>query len=183
MKSCLIAFSACLVAGCIPSYLQKYRNPEPVGSEAKHTTEVQRSAAPPERGSLAAKVVRKSEYTFTQVGKGHFRTSGQVAKVWGSVLKVLMDNYNINIIDRESGIITTEWDSFYVKRQVFRNKVSVFVSRAAGDLVDLKVFNNVERLSDENGKAVWLPSEKEYDETARIVGRVAGLLQPGSASF
>ena len=104
--------------------------------------------------------------------------------VWNVALDVLMKNYNVNIVERQSGIITTEWDSYYLSAAVYRNKVSMRFRRQTSGVVDLTIMNNVERLRDASTAgsgvgAVWLPGAETANEVARIVQNMAlGLKQP-----
>lgn len=116
----------------------------------------------------------------------HFRTTEP--EVWESVLDVLMRNYSLSIVDRNSGILTTEWDSFYLGKAVFRNKLTFRVKKAglarpeANQGVDLTVHNSVEKLSDTAQGAlglgaVWLPAKDPIEEVHRVIQNMAMILR------
>ena len=101
--------------------------------------------------------------------------------VWDSAINVLLHNYNLTIVDRQSGIVTTEWDSYYLENAVYRNRLSLKVSKSSGNTVDVMIHNNVERLRDAaqatgSVGAVWLPADDGPNEVARVVQNMALLL-------
>lgn len=170
-------------AACVPAFLEKYRKEgaqkreahgvEPVAaSDARHL----QSEAPGQAGPSAA-----PRATIYAVDKTTFRFDLKEGDVWETALDVLMRNYNVTIVDRQSGIITTEWDSYFLERAVYRNRVSLRLARNSRGGVDLIIHNNVERLRDasratETVGAVWLPADDPANETARIVQNMALLL-------
>lgn len=96
--------------------------------------------------------------------------------VWNTTLDILLENYNLNIVDRRSGIITTEWDSFYIGDTVFRNKLSIRLKKVAFNMVDVTIHNGVEALKtiDRSGLATaWLPTEGGGEEMERILQNIA----------
>lgn len=162
----LIFFSLIPLLGCIPEHLEKYRKAsgvvEPVSAEASTSPSGERRA------------------TIYAVDKQTFRFLIREDEVWDSAVSVLMRNYNLNIVDRPTGIITTEWDSFYLKQAVYRNKVTVRIRRVPG-AVEVTLLNNVERLRDASTAAsgvgaVWLPAEDAAGETGRLVQNMALIL-------
>ena len=169
--------AAVVLSGCLPERLAKYRknNTSRSGEPASDV-----SSAPTYKSSAkrAPTAPRASIYA---VDKRTFRFVLKEADVWDSALNVLLRNYNVNIVDRKTGIITTEWDSFYLNNAVFRNKVSIRISRTNYNNTDVTIHNNVERLRDAAQAAgavgaVWLPAEDEAGEVARIVQNMALLL-------
>lgn len=95
--------------------------------------------------------------------------------VWDGAIEVLLKNYNLNIVDQKSGVITTEWDSFYLGEHIYRNKVSVRIKRVSWDLVDLVAYNNVEVLQANKGSSagIWLPTNQGPQEIGRIIQNMA----------
>ena len=118
--------------------------------------------------------------TIYAVDTQTFHLSLKEEDVWDSLLNVLMRNYNLNVVDRTSGIVTTEWDSFYLNQIVYRNKVSVRVRKLGRSQVEMIVHNNVEKLQDGSSAgtvgAIWLPAGDNQKEVGRIVQNVAILL-------
>lgn len=103
--------------------------------------------------------------------------------VWNAAINVLMRNYNLTIIDRQNGVITTEWDSFYLDKQVFRNKVSLRITPFNYRQSKLMIINNIETLQEHSSTgtasfgAVWVPSQDVAGESARIIKGIAALLR------
>lgn len=105
-----------------------------------------------------------------------FRFQLSFSKVWNSALDVLLENYNLNIVDRRSGIITTEWDSFYLDSKIYRNKVSLRVKKLAYNMVDVTVHNSVETLQNVGTggmSSAWLPHAKSSEEMGRLIHNMA----------
>lgn len=102
-----------LLSGCMPAHLAKYR---------KHSSNDSGSAAqisePVTASDRAPRSSRANQATIYAVNKQTFRFLVKDDQVWNAALDVLMRNYNITIVDRRSGVITTEWDSFYLDSKV-----------------------------------------------------------------
>ena len=108
--------------------------------------------------------------------------------VWNAALSVLLKNYNLNIIDTDSGVITTEWDSFFLDDSVYRNKVSLRIQRISRRVTDVTVLNNVERLQDASQAratigAVWLPAQDVADELKRLIQNMSLALNQPAPDF
>jgi hypothetical protein len=122
-----------------------------------------------------------AQATIYAVDKQTYRFNVREADVWDAVLNVLLKNYNLTIVDRQSGIVTTEWDSYFLNNEVFRNRLSLRVARSSGNTVDVMIHNSVERLRDASQAtgavgAGWLPGEDGANESARVVQNMALLL-------
>lgn len=185
---------ACLVIGavlgmqsaCLPPVLDKYRKKPQAEPQDALLPRTAGDGAPAPAPAPEAKQapVRASIYALDQ---NTFRFVIKEPEVWDSALAVLMRNYNVTIIDKVSGIITTEWDSYYLDKEVFRNRISMRLVRQGRDFVDVTIYNNVERLRDASSAtashgAVWLPSEDHAHEVERIVQNMASTLgQPPPA--
>jgi hypothetical protein len=197
------------VAGCLPPNLDKYRSQgkgaekSTAGAQRTDGVDDDNSLSPfddkarlpgpplPHRHQAstqpAAKQQRPEERaqaparaTIYAVDKQTFRFALREGDVWDSALNVLLRNYNLTVIDKQSGIISTEWDSFYLNGAVYRNKLSMRISRS-GSGVDMLVHNNVERLRDAAQAAgtvgaVWLPAPDPANEVGRIVQNMALML-------
>ena len=158
--------------GCL-SNLAKYsrqNNAAPVASTSATTA----AAAP-------AATKRTS---VAQISEGVFRIALPYDRTWDSLVDILLKNYNLQIVDRQSGILTTEWDSYYLDGKVHRNKLSLRIKRLGTNGVDLTIHNNVEvlsRLPDGGVAEVWLPTDRVKPEIGRIVQNLAiasGLPKP-----
>lgn len=157
--------SCLLLLGCLPSVLSKYQKGVKAPVEAPRRSEVKKAPAEP----VSA---------FQKVSTSRYRYARPISKVWASAIKVLLSHYNINIIDRGSGLMTTEWDSFYIDGKVYRNKVSLSITEADRESATLKIYNNVEELMNKQGSGIWLPSSKGEKEVSRIateIGRHLGM--------
>ena len=198
----LTSFLLPLWAGCLPPELEKYREK----SGAKHTESLAidplstvGSRADMETGQAAqGKQVLERAPRNTLVSGKVSGTHGEVAgiyaidnqtfkvvardeEVWDAVLDVLLKHYTLTIVDRQSGIVSTEWDTFMRSSTAYRNKLSLRVHKSGRTSVNLTIHNSVERLrgANEGGGAlgaVWLPSEDPSQETRRIVQNIAILL-------
>ncbi len=134
--------------------------------------------------SLAAPARRPSQEerpTIYALDQQTFRFQLPRDEVWEAAMTVLLKNYNLNIVDSENGIITTEWDTFFLQQSVYRNKVSLRVRPISRRLVDVTIHNNVEKLQDGSQAgaaigAVWLPSADVAAETARLVQNMSTAL-------
>ncbi len=177
-----VACASLSFVACFPKHLKKYdsdssKNPDaltsssdptlPSGKEKsrKKTKEVEQPAA--QRASIYA------------LDKQTFRFALKEPEVWDAALNVIMRNYNVTIVDRTSGIITTEWDSFYLNNEVFRNRVSIRIGKSS--VVDVMIHNNVEKLKDASQAAgtvgaVWLPADDPANEVGRLIQNMALLL-------
>lgn len=168
---------AAVSIGCIPKHLQKYNQPDltPSQSQTNQPASVTNSYNSPQQAPATP--------TIYSIGKQTFRFKIDHQTVWNSAINVLMANYNLNIVDKSSGVITTEWDSFYLDDAVYRNKISIFVKRVTWSMVDVIVYNNVEVLREygdsPNATKLWLPAEKSEKEVGRIIQNMAiNLNQP-----
>ncbi len=153
-----------LSSACVPSFLNKYRQEEVRNSQSKGSAQASSST----NGRRLAPAI-------TQVGEGVFRVPTTYDKAWDSLVDVLLRNYNLQIAERSTGLITTEWDSYYLDGKVHRNKVSIRLKRIGNQGVELTLHNNVEvlsRLSD-GVSDVWLPSERTKPEIGRIIQNLA----------
>jgi hypothetical protein len=147
------------------------------------------SSAPPHIFQAKVPEVPKSQgSTIYQVDPNTFHFKLAEAEVWDTVLDVLMRNYSLAIVDRNSGVLATDWDSFYLGKSVFRNKLSFRVKKTtlsrneAAFGVDLTVHNSVEKLSDSSQGAfslgaVWLPAKDPIEEVHRVIQNMAMLLR------
>ncbi len=158
---------------CVPSFLDKYKREEVRASSAKSgasplTAQGSPAPASPSRPG-------RSLASITQIGEGLFRVPMTYDRAWDTMVDVLLRNYNLQIVDKNTGILTTEWDSYYLDGKVHRNKVSMRLKRVGNQGVDLTVHNNVEVLSrvPEGLSEVWLPSDRNKAEVGRIIQNLA----------
>ena len=185
-KTIILVALASSVSGCLPGVLNKYRNGssksagmrsgEPAADINAGNSVIPRSTAKPK-----ADTQKTASATIYAIDQSTYRFLLKEGDVWNGALDVLMRNYNLTIVDKATGIITTEWDSYYLNNAVFRNKVSMRINRSSWNAVDVTIHNNVEKLRDASEAAdavgaVWLPSEDNANETTRIVQNMALIL-------
>jgi hypothetical protein len=167
--------------GCVPGHLSKYTRE---GAKTKAPVkELGAEGALGKANSVAtASPTVPTAATVYPVDAQTYRFMLPREDVWEGILDVLLKNYNLTIVDRESGIITTEWDSYFLNQSVYRNKVSVRLRASGRKGVDLVIHNNVEKLNQQLGtptNGVWLPSEDVANESTRIAQNIAiALNQP-----
>ena len=152
--SAIVGFLCLTLVGCLPSFLTKYR-PE----------------------AVTEPVISSSPFNTKKVGPNHFVISRPTSLVWSSVIDVLLNNYNINIINKESGVLTTEWDAFYLNEKLFRNKITVGIRKEGALKTSIKLVNNVELLGEGPGGRVWFPSDKGTEESDRIIKEIKRTLK------
>ncbi|MFY7928224.1 MAG: hypothetical protein ACOVS5_05075 [Oligoflexus sp.] len=154
-------------AGCFPRNLEKYQ-------KNKSSSEVQASPA------TAAASPRVTRPRIVLLGDTTFRFQMTYERTWDALLDILLSNYNLSIADRTNGLITTEWDTYYLEGKVHRNKLSIRLKRTAGNGAEVTIFNNVERLSQASEGTIgeiWLPTDRTKPEVGRIVQNLAIALQ------
>lgn len=154
---------------CVPSFLDKYKRQE-VQAQAS-----QRRAPGSTAPAGPANPQGRRMPVITQVGEGVFRVPMSYDRTWDATVDVLLRNYNLQIVEKQSGIITTDWDSFYLDGKVHRNKLSLRMKRLVNQGVELTIHNNVEVLSrvPDGVSEIWLPSDRSKPEIGRIVQNLA----------
>ena len=157
---CLVTFS------CLPDYLAKYSDKSNKGQEVR-----------PGKSSSTGPAVPKRDVIFA-VDKRTFRFRLDFNSVWNSALEVLLHNYNLNIVNKDSGVITTEWDTFFLKESVYRNKISLRIKKSSWNSVDVIVYNNVEALNQNATRIgpVWFPAAGDVKEITRLIQNMAVVL-------
>jgi hypothetical protein len=171
--------SLCSSFACAPGFLSKYtsgRDQHEV-QPAAHTHAASPPAASAKAQTTAAPAPnRPAKPSIFAVDQGTFRFQLGFERVWDATLDVLLRNYNLAIADKANGLITTEWDSYYLDGKVHRNKLSLRIKRMVGSLVEVTIFNNVELLSklpDGGITEIWLPTDKNKAEIGRIIQNLA----------
>ena len=169
----LILWLSCF--GCVPSYLRKkeegrHHQKSPPGESLQ-------GALPKSSTRLKEPVEVEPAKTVYAIDKQTFRFRLDFEDVWNAALEILIKNYNLNIIQKESGLITTEWDSYYLKGALYRNKMTLRMKKSSWKTVDISLYNNVEllrgNLKNPAAGSVWLPSKENSQEINRIVQNMA----------
>ena len=171
------AFGAVLISttfACVPQHLQKYRSGDPRTDDPMKP----KTAAVVSEGPVGVQKLPPLEPSAVQaVDERTYRFSMRDDDVWDAALNVLLHNYNLTIVDKDSGVISTEWDTFFRERLVYRNKVTLRVRRLNYRMVEVVIHNATERLQDGTQAgtvgAVWMPTTDDGRETSRIVRNMA----------
>lgn len=184
---CKTVLALLLFSGCMPSHLAKYQKKEVTSGPSRNSASPMEANSPlmpaGRDGNEAAKASRPERATIYAVDRQIYRFALREEDIWDSALQVLLKNYNLTIVDRNSGVVSTEWDTYYIKNLIYRNKVSLRLRRVSRDIVEVTIRNNVERLQDGSAAgtvgAVWLPAEDPGNEVVRVVQNMAlALNQP-----
>lgn len=162
------------LTGCLPPYLAKYQQ-QPHRTKSESETQLANTSSR-SNSHVAASPVARGEMLL--IDKNTFHVSASVDRVWDSLMDVLIKNYNVTAVDRKSGMITTEWDTFYLEKETYRNKLSIRIKTFDAETSEMVVYNNLEVLKSslEAKSEVWLPVEGGEDEIQRIAKNVAILL-------
>lgn len=185
----VVACASLIFVACVPGHLRKYD--KNASAEAKNPDFFANSgdpALPSGKGNTESSSRKKEaaqpsapRASIYAVDQKTFRFALKENDIWDAALNVLLKNYNVTIVDRQNGIITTEWDSYYLNNGVFRNRVSMRIGKSQWSNVDVTFHNNVEKLKDASQAAatvgaVWLPAEDPANEIGRIVQNMALVL-------
>ena len=169
-------FCPILLAGCIPPYLAKYQKAD---GPYQPVTAQKSQMESPQSNQRHVQAAPASKASIYLIDKNTFRFVLGQPQVWDGAVDVLLRNYNLNIVDKNSGIITTEWDSYYLGDKVYRNKISMLIKRNGWNGVDVIIYNNMEVLKEGasgNAPTIWLPTKGDNRETGRIVQNMATYL-------
>jgi len=181
-----------LSSACMPQHLQKYRRKDQAQKQdtsapASDLDGADREPALPSSQKTAKKAVPAAPPAarIYAIDQQTFRFLLNDKDVWEAAINVLMKNYALTIVDRQSSIITTEWDTFYLNNIVYRNKISMRLRKNSNSGVDVMVHNSVERLQEGAGGlgAVWLPSEDVANELNRVIQNMAIMLNESPPRF
>lgn len=166
--------------GCIPEHLRKYRSANQQATSERNNEPAADMTPSTSRATPEVVQPKREPPSIYAIDEKTFRFSLAEDQIWDAALNVLLRNYNLTIVDKNSGVITTELDTFFLNQEAFRNKVSIRIQRNSRNSCDVMIHNSVEKLT--NGVAtgavgaVWLPSNDEANEVHRIVRNMAILL-------
>jgi len=95
-------------------------------------------------------------------------------------LMVLVKNYTINIVDHKTNLISTEWDSYYIDHELFRNKITIKLTKMNPYKTKIDIINNIEKFdkpfSYSTSENMWIPFDKTSEEIERIITNVKTIL-------
>lgn len=172
------------LSACLPPNLEKYRKPQDAVSQSSRDDDVLSSPIVADGPTPQAKTYGAPvQATIYALDKQTFRFKIKDDEVWDSAMNVLLKNYHPTIADKSAGLITTDWDTYYLKNGVFRNKVSLRIRKTAHDAIELTIHNSVEKLQDGSVNTmvggIWLPVDEGSEEVVRIIQNMAlALNQP-----
>ncbi len=156
IKLSLLSF---VVMSCVPAHLQKYNQRSAVSSS-----------------SNSKKAVTEPLSALTSLKNGRYQINASSSSVFESALNTILNNYTLNIVSRETGVISTNWDSYYIGDTVYRNRVSLRIRYRSRSQSEIIVHNTVEKLKDGSAAgtvgAVWLPASDQAEEVNRIVKNI-----------
>ena len=123
------------------------------------------------RGSLSCVGVRRHrEHSQVGVknivvpnGEGAFYIKASAQHSWETLMSVLIKDYPLSVVEKESGLLATGWKSRYQEGSVIRERLSAQITGVARNESELRFYLQTEILS--NGTAaqlaalglVWLP--------------------------
>ncbi len=106
--------------------------------------------------------------------------------VWDAALKVLLMNYNITLLDKELGVISTDWDNYYQADRLLRNKVTMHIKKTSWVTSEVTINSSLEKYSisvsdvtynkELTETGLWLPDTDQGIESSRIFKNIARLL-------
>ncbi len=171
------------LTGCLPPYLAKYRQQNGATAEPGEplaATPGNQAATPASVGedSPPAPTSRKAEPRLTQVDPQTFRIPAPIGEVWDSAVDVLVKNYTLTAVEPKTGVISTEWDTYYKDDMTYRNRLTLRFKGIAPQETELVVANTLQSLGypTEGVAEVWLPVEGSEEEIVRVAKNVAILL-------
>jgi hypothetical protein len=139
------------------------------GKTDKPSTATKEKATSLKKPATQNKAIKK---TVQKLDHKTYRYQVERLKVWKAILDIISPDYNVTVVDLKSGIITTDWDRYYLDGKAFRNRITLRTKRVGKKETTLIINNKVERLKDNN----WLPSKKESEEVNRIVYNLSKML-------
>ncbi len=157
-----------------------------ISSACSHSRMSDYSQLLPSSAPAKKSLNQNSVPTIDYIDKNRFRIHQSYTRVWDCMLDLMLKNYNLTIANKSSGLMTTEWDSFYLDNKVYRNKLSIRVKQLNWNMVDVIVYNNVEVLADNResvGPMVWLPENDGKYEIGRVITNLSILLRMGKPNL
>ena len=103
-----------------------------------------------------------------------------VSRVFASAVQAIMEDYNIHVLSREDGIITTDWDHYFEQKKMQRNKISLLIKNNGWNRTELRIKNHTQSLNYLPSSGflgqVWRPTKSSIKEEKRIVANIFALL-------
>lgn len=192
----MIVVASGLLTGCL-SNLDKYKkngSNNHVMTQPNYNDDLLNSPITAD-GNAAAPAPQKArtyggtgtQATIYAVDKQTFRFKLKDEDVWDAALAVILKNYHPVIMEKTTGLVSTDWDTYYLKQGVYRNKVTIRVKKVSWDTAEITVHNSVEKLQDGAGAnmvgGIWLPVEEGSEEIRRIVQNMAIALNQAPPVF
>ena len=176
----LVFSTSLLTLGCIPFHKRSPSETNQAGAEQDLLNPLGEIDSGRPAPTLSRSSNSRNQASIAALDSKTYRISLKEEEVWDALLSVLMRNYNLVVVDKQAGVITTEWDSYYVNQTVYRNKLSVRMRKPSRQFLELSLHNNVEKLQDGAAAgtvgAVWLPADDQDKEAGRVVQNLAIVL-------
>lgn len=170
------ALLAVTVQSCFPNHLQKYQS-------ESHETRLESEVREVPSSTSEERIVQTptKPKVMEQIDSKTYRFRAAEGAVWDAAMAVLVHDYNINLVDRQSGLITTEWDIAKAAGINRRNKISLLVRRLSWQEAEIIIHNN-EEIAPLSSEDSWSKYGGESQETARIAKNIAFRLGAKSMS-
>ena len=156
------------LASCVPSHLQKYRRDPGIDQDAKAMSEI-----PPPTAAADVQSRGNAPLVMDPIDKQTFRFHAGEALVWEAALGVLVRDYNLTVVDRTSGLMTTEWDSSASPDAPRRNKISLLIRRTSWQSVEVTIHNSEEVFGTGVNEGIWSKAGDGSAETLRVAKNIA----------
>lgn len=180
----LLAVSVLLGAcSCVSENLKSLFVDDPVGSPTapQANSEGQKNSALPTVAKQVQQADANDLFLIQHMKDNNFSVYGKPKQVWRALITVLSKDYHLQAIDRTSGVISTDWDTYYKNQEVYRDRVSIRLIGSNDEAESkLQVVMKVDRqILDKNisGPALWLPAQETEKEAMRIVNNIAAVLK------
>lgn len=154
----MLILASLLLNACHPYYLK-----QPVKPQGQSTS--------------SASGIKPKAIRFEKTDDDMYIVRAPLRRVENAFLSTLVQTYNVNLINNEHHIITTEWDSYYVNSELFRNKVTIKMQALSRRTTRVQIVNNIEKFDKPftysvSGK-LWVPYDGEESESQRLIEKAA----------
>ncbi len=119
------------------------------------------------------------EKQIQQIAPNLYKVPTNAVLIWDALIPILIQNYNFSLANKELGIISTEWDSYYLQSDIYRNRISLHLRSLSNEESTLALRNNVEILSKEgsaHAQSFWMPAPSNNSEVERILTNLGSML-------
>lgn len=172
MKGVILVLFPILLAGCNTKYLQ-LRNQSLYNYEQIREPSLETNNVGP--------AISKNTTIMEKIDASTYKLHANSQKALNALLTVLVKNYNINILETKFDIISTEWDTYYVNNELFRNKITIKLNRLDSYSTQVNIINKIEKYDKPFTYSIsaqmWVPYKQNEQEIFRVMDNVTTLLQ------